>query len=288
MTSPSPYDAVAPFPERFNLVEYFLDHNLAAGRGDKLALACGQEQRTYAQLVERSRRVAAALRRAGVRPEERVLLVLPDGFEFAEAWFGLLRAGAVFAMVNPLLKRDDYAYYLEYSKARVVVAHASALEELGPLFAGFGRYLGSRVVLPRWRPEDEVRHWRTVNQPRREERSDSRPRRSCVRIPIGAARQVRSETITMAEKSFSETAQSPRNVPYCMMTIAISARGIMLTPSRTAPRGRSATRLPPPAPRNLPPAATRKRSSPSGSAVPKPSGATRIPIAMKKKGVKKS
>ena len=132
MTSPSPYAAVAPFPERFNLVEYFLDHNLAAGRGDKPALHRGDERRSYAELVERSRRVAAALRRAGVRPEERVLLVLPDGFEFAETWFGVLRAGAVFAMVNPLLKRDDYSYYLEYSKARVVVAHATALEELGP------------------------------------------------------------------------------------------------------------------------------------------------------------
>ena len=44
----------------------------------------------------------------------------------------MLRAGAVFAMVNPLLKRDDYAYYLEYSKARVVVAHAEVLAELGP------------------------------------------------------------------------------------------------------------------------------------------------------------
>jgi len=132
MPPPGPYDAVAPFPERFNLVEYFLDHNLEAGRGNKPALLCGPEWRTYAQVVERSRRVAAALRRAGVRPEERVLLVLPDGFEFAETWFGVLRAGAVFAMVNPLLKRGDFAYYLEYSKARVVVAHADALEELGP------------------------------------------------------------------------------------------------------------------------------------------------------------
>jgi benzoate-CoA ligase family protein len=132
MPAPNPYDAVAPFPERINLAEYFLDHNLGAGRGDKPALLCGEQQRTYAQIVERSRRVAAALRRLGVRPEERVLLVLPDGFEFAEAWFGLLRAGAVFAMVNPLLKREDYAYYLDYTKARVVVAHADALDELGP------------------------------------------------------------------------------------------------------------------------------------------------------------
>jgi benzoate-CoA ligase family protein len=123
------YDAVAPFPEHFNLCDYFLDRNLA-GRPDKPALVSGDETRTFAQIAERSRRVAAALRRAGVRAEERVLIVLPDRFEFAETWFGVLRAGAVFAMVNPLLKREQLEYYLGYTKARVVVAHASVLPEL--------------------------------------------------------------------------------------------------------------------------------------------------------------
>jgi len=119
-------------PERFNLAAYYLDRNLAEGRADKPCLHVGGESRTYAEIAERSRRVAGALRRAGVRPEERVLILLPDGFEFAEVFFGILRAGAVFAMVNPLLKRKDYEYYLSYSKARVVVAHASVLEELVP------------------------------------------------------------------------------------------------------------------------------------------------------------
>ena len=132
MSSEPPYDACPEFPETFNLVEYFLDHNLTAGRGNKIALWCGDEGRTYAEVARASRRVAAALRRAGVRPEERVLLVLPDGFEFVEAWFGVLRAGAVFAMVNPLLKREDYAYYLAYSKARVAIVHAEALAEFAP------------------------------------------------------------------------------------------------------------------------------------------------------------
>jgi benzoate-CoA ligase len=126
------YSAVEPFPARFNLCSYYLDRNLEEGRGAKVALRCGREGRTYAAVAERAARVAAALRRAGVRPEERVLIVLPDGFEFAEAFFGVLRAGATFAMVNPLLKREEYAYYLAYSKARVVLAHQDVLPELGP------------------------------------------------------------------------------------------------------------------------------------------------------------
>ena len=127
------HDAVAPFPERFNLCSYYLDRNIEEGRGAKVALLAGIETRTYAEIAERTARLAAALRRAGVRAEERVLIVLPDRFEFAEAFFGVLRAGAVFAMVNPLLKRDDFAYYLSYTKARVVIAHADVMAELGPV-----------------------------------------------------------------------------------------------------------------------------------------------------------
>jgi benzoate-CoA ligase len=124
--------AVAPFPARFNLCAYYLDRNLDEGRGEKVALHAGKERRTFAEMARRTRLVAAALRRAGVRPEERVLIVLPDRFEFAESFFGVLRAGGVFAMVNPLLKQDDFAYYVEYSKARVAIVHAEAMTEFGP------------------------------------------------------------------------------------------------------------------------------------------------------------
>ncbi|NOT29368.1 MAG: benzoate-CoA ligase family protein, partial [Planctomycetes bacterium] len=124
--------AVAPFPERFNLCTYYLDRSLDEGRGRRVALIAGKEMRTYAEIAARTGKVAAALRRAGVRPEERVLLVLPDRFEFAESFFGILRAGGVFAMVNPLLKREEYAYYLAYSKARLAIVHAEVLAEFGP------------------------------------------------------------------------------------------------------------------------------------------------------------
>src|SRR5262245_5573866 len=126
------YSAVAPFPERFNLCTYYLDRNLDEGRGKKVALIAGKEKRTYAEVAARTRKVAAVLRRSGVRPEERVLLVLPDRFEFAEVFFGLLRAGGVLAMVNRLLKRSEYAYYIAYSKARVAIVHSDVLGEFAP------------------------------------------------------------------------------------------------------------------------------------------------------------
>ncbi|MEM7517348.1 MAG: benzoate-CoA ligase family protein, partial [Planctomycetota bacterium] len=119
-------------PPAFNLAEYFLDHNRAAGRGSKVAIRCGDGSWTYDSIIDRSKALAAALRRTGVRPEERVLLILPDGIEFVEAWFATLRAGAVFAMVNPLLKAEDYAHYIAYSKARVIFTSAEALPQILP------------------------------------------------------------------------------------------------------------------------------------------------------------
>jgi benzoate-CoA ligase family protein len=63
--------------------------------------------------------------------EERVLIVLSDRPEFSHAWFATLKCGAVFAMVNPLLTEDDFAYYLAYSRARIAVID----ERLAPVFA---------------------------------------------------------------------------------------------------------------------------------------------------------
>jgi benzoate-CoA ligase family protein len=131
-------DAVFPLelPERFNLCAYFLDHNLDEGRGDKVAVRVGSQARTYAEIHDGARRLTSALRGAGVRAEDRVLIVLPDGFEFVEAWFATLRAGAVFAMVNPLLKAKDFEYYLKYTKATAVFTHASVLPEIAEAIRG--------------------------------------------------------------------------------------------------------------------------------------------------------
>jgi benzoate-CoA ligase len=116
------------FPERFNMADYFLYHNVEEGREAKVCLYYGDETYTYADAVRLSNRAGGALRESGVRVEDRVLIVLPDCPEFVWTWFGTSRAGGVITMVNPLLPADDYAYYLEYTRARVAVIHESLLE----------------------------------------------------------------------------------------------------------------------------------------------------------------
>lgn len=116
------------FPERFNMADYFLYHNLEEGRADKVCLYFEDQTWTYAQAAQLSNRTGNALRELGLRQEDRVLIVLPDCPEFVWTWFGAARIGAVITMVNPLLPAEDYKYYLEYTRARVAVVHESLLE----------------------------------------------------------------------------------------------------------------------------------------------------------------
>ena len=134
------------FPERFNMAWYFLDRNVEEGRGGKTCLHWRDESWTYAQVQAESNRFGNALRRLGIDVEDRVLIVLPDRPEFAFAWFGAAKVGAVIAMVNPLLPADDYVHYFEYSRARAAVVDASTLDRIGPL-RGQLRYLRHLIVV---------------------------------------------------------------------------------------------------------------------------------------------
>ena len=134
------------FPERFNMADYFLYHNLEEGRENKVCLYFEDKTFTYGEAARMSNRAGNALREAGVEIEDRVLIVLPDSPEFVWTWFGAARIGAVITMVNPLLPADDYRYYLEYTRARAAVVHESFLKPFAEA-AQDAEYLQSVLVV---------------------------------------------------------------------------------------------------------------------------------------------
>jgi benzoate-CoA ligase family protein len=121
-------------PPCFNAATYFVDRHQAEGRGGVVAIECGEERVTYAQLLDGVNRFGSALRDTlDVRPEERVAILLPDGPPFAYAFFGAIKIGAVPIPLNTLWRPADYRYVLEDSRARVLVVSAdlrSCIEEI--------------------------------------------------------------------------------------------------------------------------------------------------------------
>ena len=137
-------------PDRFNMVEYFLDRNLEAGRADRVALIARDRrgavsERTFGEVSADVDRAGHALREHGLDLEDRVLFALGDGPEFVAAWFGAIKIGAVATSVNPLLPATDYAYYLDYTRARVAVCDEDSLEPMLSVLDG-ARYLRTLLV----------------------------------------------------------------------------------------------------------------------------------------------
>jgi benzoate-CoA ligase family protein len=123
-------------PATFNAATHFVDRHVAVGRGDKVAIECGDERVTYGELAERVNRFGSALREAfDVRPEDRVLLLLLDTPLFHVAFFGAIKIGAVPIPVNTLWKTPDYRHVLNDSRARVAIVS----DELLPKIAAIDR-----------------------------------------------------------------------------------------------------------------------------------------------------
>ncbi|HKR99547.1 MAG TPA: AMP-binding protein, partial [Candidatus Dormibacteraeota bacterium] len=117
-------------PRELNVATYFLDSNLEAGRGGRTALIEPSGRRSYEDLAVLTNRVGNVLRGLGVQQEQRVLLALSDSVEFVATWFAAQKIGAVTAEVYTFLQTKDYAYYLEYTRASVVVVDATTLERV--------------------------------------------------------------------------------------------------------------------------------------------------------------
>lgn len=115
-----------------NAATVFVDGHVAAGRGDRPAIVetdSGRD-RTYAEVWRDVNRMGRAFARLGVRPEERVMILLPDGAAFVTAFFGAIKIGAVAVPVNTLLTSEDYRYLLGDSRARVLVVHARYVDRI--------------------------------------------------------------------------------------------------------------------------------------------------------------
>jgi benzoate-CoA ligase family protein len=138
-------NASETLPQEFNVVTYFVDRNVAEGRGPRPAFLCEDRVLTYADVLDLTNRTGNALLDLGVGLEDRVWLCCLDAPEFLGAFWGAMKIGAIPIPTNTFMRTADYVYFLRDSRARVAVVSAALLAEVGPALEQ-SRYLRHVLV----------------------------------------------------------------------------------------------------------------------------------------------
>lgn len=100
------------------------DHATRAAKSPALIVPGGKTI-SYSKLYARSRRVAALLYDAGLRPGDGVALILPNCPEFLEITWGCQLSGLYYTAVNTHFTPDEVAYVIDDSDARAVFVDAA-------------------------------------------------------------------------------------------------------------------------------------------------------------------
>lgn len=116
---------------------------------NKVALIFGDRQMTYHELNERANRMANAFLHKGLKPGERVALLLPNGLSMAEAYFGLAKAGIIGVPLNLRWQPGEIMYAIGDAKVSMILADKELAPMLTPLTGGMpvyytGGYVGDK------------------------------------------------------------------------------------------------------------------------------------------------
>ena len=113
----------------FNAADYFVDRNIRQGKGHKIAIYTEHRNYTYNDVQKMVNKTANAMRDRGLRIEERVMMLMLDVPQFYAIFWGAIKLGAIPIPVNTMLNPEDYEFYLNDSRARLLVVS----EELLPV-----------------------------------------------------------------------------------------------------------------------------------------------------------
>jgi benzoate-CoA ligase family protein len=107
--------------QQYNAAEGLLDHNLDAGRSDKVAVIWEDTPYSYRQIYALSNRFGNALRKLGVATGDRVLFSGTDFLCSIVGYLGALKIGAVAVPVRRAQTENEYVHLLNDSRSVVAV-----------------------------------------------------------------------------------------------------------------------------------------------------------------------
>lgn len=110
---------------------------------DRIAIVADDRRIGYADLWSEAVAFAAVLRERGLRPGDRVAIILPNRIEAAVACYGCWLAGGIATALNAQARARDFEAWLRHSDARHVVheaSHTDAVEAVAALPPGIVRW----------------------------------------------------------------------------------------------------------------------------------------------------
>jgi len=110
---------------------------------------------SYAELAERSNRVAMYFRRHGVKRGDRIMMMLPNCVQIWDIMLGAMKLGAGVIPATALLTPEDVADRIERGKVSHVVTDAPTTEKFRALSGGFTRHVVGESV-PGWLPFEQA------------------------------------------------------------------------------------------------------------------------------------
>lgn len=146
----------AAMSENFNIASIHVDEHTRKGYGDKVAIYYDDTTVTYRQLLDYVNRVGNTLVDSGVRPENRVMISLPDCPQIIYNFLGAVKIGAVPFVVGPTSDPSDLEYYFNDSKAKVAVVSQQVKSQLDRVRDRL-KFLRNELVVGEGSFEDAVR-----------------------------------------------------------------------------------------------------------------------------------
>ncbi len=141
----------------------------------KPAWVCDGEVVTWSGFGEGTAKIGNALLESGLSHGDRVIVLMKNSYEMAEAMFGIIRAGLVAVPLNVSITDDAIAGMIENAAARAVIASGEHVQRVERIRASTadqikagqidGRYISIDANIPGWQDYHEFRARGSVTAP---------------------------------------------------------------------------------------------------------------------------
>ena len=150
------YPAIVPHTLAYpDLFAWGILERTAQRHPDRIATQYYKQSLTYAQLAEMAHRTASMLVRYGVKPGDRVGILLPTVPEYIPILNGIWMSGAIAVAMSPLMVAEEVDAFMKVADCKVVIA----LDLLAPLVAK-GEYKPQHIF---WTTiNDRLPHWQRL------------------------------------------------------------------------------------------------------------------------------